>query len=102
MEQQSTATIPANGATTPHDLFVLTDEQILEIEPEEVTVAPRFSAASSPAAPSPESAQQHVIPSGARDRGNTFAPAISQNVRQESSVAALPPNDGIEQGATNA
>jgi hypothetical protein len=28
------ATAPSNGATSLHDLFVLTDEQILEIEPE--------------------------------------------------------------------
>jgi len=33
MNQQSTATGPVNGATSAHDLFALTDEQILEIEP---------------------------------------------------------------------
>lgn len=34
MDQQSTIASPTNGAATAHDLFVLTDEQILEIEPE--------------------------------------------------------------------
>src|SRR5207245_6449238 len=35
MEQQAVTASPANGASTTHDLFVLTDEQILEIEPEQ-------------------------------------------------------------------
>jgi len=34
MNQQVTAITGANGQTHPHDLFLLTDEQILEIEPE--------------------------------------------------------------------
>src|SRR5438477_12026851 len=34
MNQQSTTTSPVNGASAPHELFALTDEQILEIEPE--------------------------------------------------------------------
>ncbi len=34
MDQQNTASSPTNGASTGHELFVLTDEQILEIEPE--------------------------------------------------------------------
>jgi hypothetical protein len=38
MDQQITAAVPTNG--TPHDLFALTDEQILEIEPEAVDEAP--------------------------------------------------------------
>ena len=40
MNQQATPAPSANGYTPPHDLFVLTDEQILEIEPEaqDVTV----------------------------------------------------------------
>jgi hypothetical protein len=35
MDQQAVTASPANGASTTHDLFVLTDEQILEIEPEQ-------------------------------------------------------------------
>jgi hypothetical protein len=34
MDHQITTAGPANGASTPHELLVLTDEQILEIEPE--------------------------------------------------------------------
>ncbi|HEV2195048.1 MAG TPA: hypothetical protein VGR55_05680 [Candidatus Acidoferrum sp.] len=40
MNQQSTTASPANGAATAQDLFVLTDEQILEIEPEGADTAP--------------------------------------------------------------
>jgi hypothetical protein len=35
MDQQAATASPTNGASTTHDLFVLTDEQILEIEPEQ-------------------------------------------------------------------
>jgi len=35
MDPQAVTASPANGASTTHDLFVLTDEQILEIEPEQ-------------------------------------------------------------------
>ncbi|HET8923821.1 MAG TPA: hypothetical protein VFN26_12605 [Candidatus Acidoferrum sp.] len=34
MDHQITTAGPANGASAPHELFALTDEQILEIEPE--------------------------------------------------------------------
>ena len=34
MQSQSGVASSGNGASTPHDLFALTDEQILEIEPE--------------------------------------------------------------------
>jgi len=34
MNQQIASTTAGNGESTPHDLFALTDEQILEIEPE--------------------------------------------------------------------
>src|SRR5690242_12700358 len=40
MDQQAATASPANGASTTHDLFVLTDEQILEIEPEAAEAAP--------------------------------------------------------------
>jgi hypothetical protein len=40
MNQQTASTAGANGHSTPHDIFALSDEQILEIEPEaqDVTV----------------------------------------------------------------
>ncbi len=93
MDQQSTATSPSKGASTPHDLFVLTDEQILEIEPEgEVNVAPRFSAASSAAVRGQNSgAGPNLIPSlpaqagEARDHGTTLDLPSVDNLRQDSS-----------------
>ena len=46
MQSQSGVTSSGNGASTPHDLFALTDEQILEIEPEaqDATVGQPFLA----------------------------------------------------------
>ena len=64
MNQQTTTASPTNGATTAHDLFVLTDEQILEIEPEAADAAPvgqpflavqAQTAETASAKPSPES-----------------------------------------------
>jgi len=51
MNQQSTPTSSANGHSSPHDIFVLTDEQILEIEPEaqDVTVREDVAHGDSPA-----------------------------------------------------
>ncbi len=40
MNQRIASTTAGNGESTPHDLFALTDEQILEIEPEAVDAAP--------------------------------------------------------------
>lgn len=70
---------PANGQSTLHDLFALTDEQILEIEPENTAAA----------APSSEAQPHSVIPSErseSRDRGNTLEPSSSQNVGHDSST----------------
>lgn len=82
MDQQGTTASPANGATTAHDLFALTDEQILEFEPE-VNVAPGFSPASSPTRASSSSAPAAVIPSEARDPGNTFESSESASSRHD-------------------
>jgi hypothetical protein len=51
MNQQTTPTSGTNGQTHPHDLFVLSDEQILEIEPEaqDVTVSENVAQGDSPA-----------------------------------------------------
>lgn len=106
MDQQSTTASPANGASSAHDLFVLTDEQILEIEPEgDVNVTPPFRAASSPAQAHGNSADRAVIPSEsaaadeARDHGDIFESSKSPNARPDSSVASLPRNDRTEQSA---
>ncbi len=55
MNQQTTFTTGANGHSTPHDIFVLTDEQILEIEPEaqDITVSGDIAQGDSPAGVSP-------------------------------------------------
>lgn len=103
MDQQSTTGSTTNGATAAHDLFVLTDEQILEIEPEgEVNVAPGFSPASSPTRASGSSALGAVIPSEARDRGNIHAPASPHSTRQDSTSPAAPRNDSLEQSTNDA
>jgi len=102
MDQQSTTAIPPNGANMANDLFALTDEQILEIESEgDVNVAPGFSPASSPSTRSSEAQPPNVnvIPSAARDRGNTVAPASTQNLRHDSSSPATPRNDSAEHTA---
>ena len=100
MDQQGTTASPANGATTAHDLFVLTDEQILEIKPEgQVNVAPGFSPASSPTRASGNSAPAAVIPSEARERGNTFESSESKSSGHDSSSPEAPRNDRTEQNA---
>ena len=86
MQSQSGVASSGNGASTPHDLFALTDEQILEIEPEAQDVelssaepqAPRpaslqVAPASLPAKPGPANptikGRTHVIPADAIDPG---------------------------------
>ncbi len=46
MNQQSIATAPVNGASAAHELFALTDEQILGIEPETEVASGEWRAAS--------------------------------------------------------
>jgi cell division protein ZapA len=55
MNQQTTSTTGANGQSTPHEIFALTDEQILEIEPEaqDVSVRDDVAQGDSPAGVSP-------------------------------------------------
>lgn len=65
MNQQTTATSGANGQTHPHDLFVLTDEQILEVEPELQDVEVATVAPASLPANSAEQAQNSRLEAGA-------------------------------------
>jgi hypothetical protein len=69
------AASPANGQSTLHDLFALTDEQILEIEPEAQDVAVRSAVAAA----------------------NT-----STEEKRDSSVASLSRNDGSQAGSPDA
>lgn len=65
MNQQTTPTSGANGQTHPHDLFALTDEQILEIEPEQQDVEVAGAAPASLPANSGEQAQNSRLEAGA-------------------------------------
>jgi len=77
MQSQSEATLSGNGASTAHDLFVLTDEQILEIEPDPVISSEAGNLSSSSRATAAGQAQS----------------------KRDSSVVSLPRNDGAGQGA---
>src|SRR5260370_16457866 len=116
MDQQNTQTSSGtNGTTALHDLFVLTDEQILEIEPEaqDVTV----STDSRPLARDPwplireenahEQAQARratpaVISSEARNLSSSDMADEAAQARRDSSSPSAPRNDGAEQGVDNA
>src|SRR2546427_6503534 len=69
---------PANGESTPRELFALSDEQILEIEPE-----------AAPASPAATSAVIPSEPAGGepRDRGDTSRVANIAGSRQDSSAS---------------
>jgi hypothetical protein len=80
MNPQTTATSEANGHSTPNDISVMTDEQILEIDPqpqdaairsdssaEEVNVAPGFS----PASATDKTAAEDALAEGNAHRSST-------------------------------
>jgi len=83
--QINSAAGSGNGANAPHELFALTDEQILEIEPE-----------AEPSGPAPA-----VIPSEARNLSSSATDQVAQSKRDSSSPAA-PRNDRTEQSASDA
>lgn len=79
--QQASSTdqaAPSNGASTLHDLFALTDEQILEIEPEGQDVA----------------VWSLVLDAGAQTEGKRDSSPDSQTMTRSSSAAALSQNAG--------
>jgi len=89
--QINSAAGSGNGANAPYELFALTDEQILEIEPE-----------AEPSGPAPA-----VIPSlpaqagEARNLSSSATDQVAQSKRDSSSPAA-PRNDRTEQSASDA
>ena len=83
MQSQSGVASSGNGASTPHDLFALTDEQILEIEPENANVPPSSEAHSLVVIPSERSES--------RDRGNLVESSSSQDARHDSSTPSRSP-----------
>ena len=116
MDQQNTQTSSGtNGTTALHDLFVLTDEQILEIEPEaqDVTV----STDSRPLARDPwplireESAHEQgqarratpaVISSEARNLSSSDMADEAARSKRDSSSPSAPRNGGMGQSAPDA
>src|SRR5713101_1193785 len=75
-----------NGQSTMHDLFALSDEQILEIEPE--AQARRATPA--------------VISSEARNLSSSDMADEAARSKRDSSLPSAPRNDGAEQGVDNA
>src|SRR5712692_2249923 len=73
MNQQTTSTAGSNGESAPQDLFALTDEQILDIQPEAYNV---------------------VVQSSAAD--------VQLESRRDSSAASLTRNDGSQAGSPDA
>src|SRR5437867_1230969 len=90
MQSQSGVASSGNGASTPHDLFALTDEQILEIGPEAQDV--ELSSAE-PQAPRPASLQ--VAPASL-PAGSSMAP---QTERSRLKAGATQPPQGVENSA---
>src|SRR5258708_647882 len=81
----TSAASSANGESALQDLFALTDEQILEIEPEA----------------EPSGLAPAVIPSEARNLTSYATDQVAQSKRDSSSPAA-PRNDRTEQSASDA
>jgi hypothetical protein len=75
MNQQTTTTTGANGHSKPHDIFVLTDEQILEIEPEAQDVS------------LPEDVAQGDSPAGVPNQANENEAARSSQVEPQAQPA---------------
>jgi hypothetical protein len=91
MNQQAIPASGANGQTQLHDLFVLTDEQILEIEPEAQDVAVREGApqGDSPAAVSGAANAADEPGSRAANATNTPSATLAEESAQ-SAQAGLP------------
>src|SRR6266436_6105749 len=88
MNQQIASTTAGNGESTPHDLFALTDEQILEIEPEAQDLRPQ-----------PNGTASAVISSEARYLSSSPATDQVAQSQRDSSSPSAPRNDGVGQRA---
>ncbi len=99
---------PANGQSTLHDLFALTDEQILEIEPEaqEAAVArdpwPLIREENAHKQAQARRATPAVISSEARNLSSPDTGDAAVTSKRDSSSPSAPRNDGAEQGVDNA
>ncbi len=86
MNQQIASTTAGNGESTPHDLFALTDEQILEIEPEA----------------EPDRLAPAVISSEARNLSSSSATDQASQSKRDSSSPSGARNDRMAQIAPDA
>src|SRR5579872_5390668 len=83
---QTASTTGANGHSTPHDIFALTDEQILEIEPEaqDITVSENVTQGDSSAGASSGAAERD-------SRGpNRPEPTSASQAQSQSAQAGVP------------
>ncbi len=109
MDQQNTQTSSGtNGTTALHDLFVLTDEQILEIEPEAQDVAgardpwPLIREESAHEQGQARRATPAVISSEARNLSSPDTEDEAARSKRDSSSPSAPRNGGMGQSAPDA
>ena len=86
MNQQTTPASGANGHTSTQDIFVLTDEQILEIDPEPQDVQVRRSEAEGKSAVGSD-APQAGAEAGSSTQTGAASPAISSSVATPDAAA---------------
>src|SRR5262249_23722858 len=94
MNQQSFAVNPVNGTASPHELFALTDEQILDIEPEALNATEGIA----PSVISSEARTSHLdADSASRNLSSMDTPDATDKSKRDSSsrLPAAPRNDGI-------
>jgi len=99
---------PANGQSALHDLFALTDEQILEIEPEAQDVAgardpwPLIREENAHEQAQARRATPAVIPSEARDLSSSDMADEAARSNRDSSSPSVARNGGMGQSAPDA
>lgn len=96
MNPQDTHVVPTNGVSAARDLFALTDEQILEIEPEAQDARVGAEHARS------GDASRIVIPSEARNLSSSDLADNALQPKTDSSVVSLPRNDGSQARSADA
>src|SRR5436309_11707180 len=90
MNQQTTSTTGSNGESSLHDLFALTDEQILEIEPEGEALPSQ-----------PNGTASAVISGEARNPSSSETADEAARSKSDSSSPSAPRNDGAEASSRN-
>lgn len=82
------ASAPANGHSTAHDLFVLTDEQILEIEPEAHTAVTRVPLPVTREEETDQGVAQVELRGGAEARQRDSGTGTSPKIAEASHIAS--------------